>query len=52
MITYGLLCISLDDFKWIYQKRWGIETKYNDVKNKLEIENFTGYSPKAFRENI
>lgn len=44
--------ISLDDFKWIYQKRWGIETKYNDVKNKLEIENFTGYSPKAILQDF
>lgn len=39
--------ITLDDFKWAYHKRWGIETKYNDVKNKLEIEIFTGYSPDA-----
>ena len=44
--------ISLDDFKWAYQKRWGIETKYNDVKNKLEIENFTGYSPKAILQDF
>lgn len=33
-------------------KRWGIETKYNDVKNKLEIENFTGYSPKAILQDF
>ena len=44
--------ISLDDFKWAYQKRWGIETKYNDVKNKLEIENFTGYSPIAILQDF
>lgn len=44
--------ISLDDFKWAYRKRWGIETKYNDVKNKLEIENFTGYSPVAVLQDF
>lgn len=44
--------ISLDDFKWAYRKRWGIETKYNDVKNKLEIENFTGYSPIAVLQDF
>lgn len=44
--------ISLDDFKWAYRKRWGIETKYNDVKNKLEIENFTGYSPVAILQDF
>ena len=44
--------ISADDFKWAYQKRWGIETKYNDVKNKLEIENFTGYSSIAILQDF
>lgn len=44
--------ISADDFKWVYRKRWGIETKYNDVKNKLEIENFTGYSPDAILQDF
>lgn len=44
--------ISLDDFKWAYRKRWDIETKYDDVKNKLEIENFTGYSPKAILQDF
>ena len=42
----------MDDFKWAYHKRWGIETKYNDVKNKLEIENFTGYSPDAILQDF
>ena len=44
--------ISSDDFKWVYRKRWDIETKYDDVKNKLEIENFTGYSPKAILQDF
>lgn len=44
--------ISPEDFKWAYQKRWGIETKYNDVKNKLEIENFTGYSPTVILQDF
>ena len=44
--------ISLDDFKWVYRKRWDIETKYNDVKNKLEIENFTGNTPDAILQDF
>ena len=44
--------ISLDDFKWLYNKRWGIETKYDEVKNKLEIENFTGYSLTAVLQDF
>lgn len=44
--------ISLEDFKWLYGKRWSIESKYDDVKNKLEIENFTGYSPDAVLQDF
>lgn len=44
--------ISLEEFKWVYRKRWGIESKYDDVKNKLEIENFTGYSPDAILQDF
>ncbi len=32
------------DFKELYFKRWNIETRYDFLKNKLEIENFTGDS--------
>lgn len=35
---------SSGDFKEVYFKRWGIETRYDFLKNKLEIENFTGDS--------
>jgi hypothetical protein len=31
-------------FKELYFKRWGIETLYDKLKNKLLIESFTGYS--------
>lgn len=34
--------ISKEKFADIYRLRWGIETKYNDLKNKLELENFSG----------
>lgn len=40
------------DFANLYHVRWGIETKYNDLKNKLEIENFTGYSPNAILQDF
>lgn len=33
---------TTEDFKNIYHMRWGIEEKYDDLKNKLEIENFSG----------
>ena len=31
-------------FKQLYFKRWGIETFYDEFKNKLKVENFSGYS--------
>ena len=34
--------LSIKYFKSLYFMRWGIEIKYNDLKNKLQIENFTG----------
>lgn len=34
--------ISLEDFKELYFKRWGTEVKYNEIKNKLQVQNFTG----------
>jgi hypothetical protein len=31
----------LRDFKWLYNKRWGIETFFDRLKNLLEIERFS-----------
>ena len=33
---------GLKAFKMLYYKRWPIETKYDQLKKKLEIENFSG----------
>jgi hypothetical protein len=30
------------EFKRLYFRRWGIELKYNELKSRLQIENFTG----------
>ena len=30
------------EFKWLYGKRWGIETNFDHLKNHLMIEDFTG----------
>jgi hypothetical protein len=34
--------IGMKAFKALYFKRWAIETKYDELKKKLEIENFSG----------
>lgn len=36
----------------LYRMRWGIETKYNDLKGKLQIENFTGNTPIAICQDF
>lgn len=39
-------------FHGLYGKRWGSETHYDVVKNILEIENFTGKSVLAVRQDF
>jgi hypothetical protein len=34
--------LNAQDFKELYFKRWGIEVKYDELKNRFQIENFTG----------
>ncbi|MEX2012861.1 MAG: IS4 family transposase, partial [Candidatus Levyibacteriota bacterium] len=36
----------------LYSLRWGIETVYDDLKNKLSIENFTGTKPILLEQDI
>lgn len=43
---------SVADFKELYIKIWGIEVKYNEIKNKLQIENFTGETPIAIEQDF
>jgi hypothetical protein len=44
MLITNLSGEELEDaaFPELYHKRWPIETKYNQVKQKLELENFSG----------
>lgn len=40
------------DFKELYYMRWGIETFYGVLKTRLGLENFSGYSPEAIRQDF
>ena len=44
--------LDVQDFKELYFKRWGIEKEYDVMKNKLEIENFTGSTPIAVEQDF
>lgn len=39
-------------FKELYFLRWGIETFYDELKNKLKIEYFTGYSIMSIKQDF
>jgi hypothetical protein len=39
-------------FKELYFKRWPIETKYDEVKKKLEVENFSGILADNIRQDF
>jgi hypothetical protein len=39
-------------FKQLYYLRWGVETFYDELKNKLKVEYFTGYSETTIRQDF
>ena len=46
---YGL---DEGSFPELYFKRWPVEVKYDIVKNKLELPNFTGWSGNVIRQDF
>lgn len=44
--------MGIKAFKELYFKRWPIETKYYEIKNKLEVENFSGRTEIAVRQDF
>lgn len=41
-----------NQFKELYFKRWGVETFYDELKNKLRIEHFSGYSNQSILQDF
>jgi hypothetical protein len=39
-------------FAGLYHQRWGIETYYNLIKGRLDLENFSGLSAEAIRQDL
>lgn len=39
-------------FKELYFKRWGVETFYDEFKNKIKVENFSGYSNQSILQDF
>ncbi len=40
------------DFGPLYYKRWGVETFYGIIKGRLSLENFTGKTPEAVKQDF
>jgi len=40
------------EFKAVYHCRWGIETYYGDRKGRLDLENFSGLTAEAIRQDF
>ena len=45
LVTNILDEFDIADFKQLYDLRWGIEKTYNCIKNKFELESFSGTKP-------
>jgi hypothetical protein len=44
--------VSDEELPDLYSKRWGIETKYLELKDRLEIDNFSGQSANTVLQDI
>lgn len=44
--------IERQEFKWLYGMRWGVETYFSIVKGRLCLENFTGKTPEAVKQDF
>jgi len=44
--------MTIEAFKELYFMRWGIEIKYDELKNRLQIENFTGTTKIAIEQDF
>ena len=44
--------LQTSDFMELYARRWGIETYYDVLKNRLSLENFTGLSALAVKQDF
>lgn len=43
---------SINELKEIYNMRWGIESVYNALKHKIDLEKFSGYKPTIIKQDF
>ena len=43
---------SVEDFAWLYAKRWGVETCFDQLKNLMKAPVFSGYSALVCKQDL
>jgi hypothetical protein len=43
---------TVEDFAWLYGKRWGVETCFDQLKNLFKAPVFSGYSALACKQDL
>ena len=49
---YKLGLIKHDQFEYLYNTRWGVETYFSKLKGRLNLENFTGKSSESVKQDF
>ena len=44
--------MTINDLEYIYNKRWGIETNYNTLKNRFYIENYSSKKRTGIEQDV
>jgi hypothetical protein len=44
--------LNYEEAKELYFKRWGIETNFDELKNRLQLENFSGEKPLIIEQDF
>ncbi len=52
LVTNIIDGIEYDGFKDLYHQRWFVEESYKHLKSRIQIENFTGKSPLAVKQDF
>lgn len=50
--NFYLQKLTIDDYKALYFMRWPVEIKFDIVKNKIQLENFTGRTVEAIYQDF
>jgi hypothetical protein len=45
-------CIGIEEYKYLYGKRWGVETFFSKLKGRLCLENFTGKTVESVKQDF